>query len=218
MIRLAGGLMVIGAATLFGFRAADALEEEYRQIQDIRRIMHMLQGEIRYARSFLSEAFLLIADTQQEPYASWLTCLQEKMDLRTEGSFPDIWEETAREHLGGLALKEEEKKRLYDLGQYLGTADVKMQISHLQMYVEHLEGRMEEMQRTMQTQKKVAGSASALLGFFSSISGSLVAPIVGIGGGTTAVPTALVIALAEIIALCIFLVVTKKYIKKTAEN
>ena len=42
--------------------------------------------------------------------------------------------------------------------------------------------------------------------------------IVGIGGGTTAVPTALVIALAEIIALCIFLVVTKKYIKKTAEN
>ena len=70
----------------------------------------------------------------------------------------------------------------------------------------------------MQTQKKVAGSASALLGFFSSISGSLVAPIVGIGGGTTAVPTALVIALAEIIALCIFLVVTKKYIKKTAEN
>ena len=155
MIRLAGGLMVIGAATLFGFRAADALEEEYRQIQDIRRVMHMLQGEIRYARSFLSEAFLLIADTQQEPYASWLTCLQEKMDLRTEGSFPGIWEETAREHLGGLALKEEEKKRLYDLGQYLGTADVKMQISHLQMYVEHLEGRMEEMQRTMQTQKKL---------------------------------------------------------------
>lgn len=63
----------------------------------------------------------------------------------------------------------------------------------------------------MQSQKKVAGSASALLGFFSNISGSLIAPIVGIGGGTTAVPTALVIALAEIIALCIFIFVTKKY-------
>lgn len=63
----------------------------------------------------------------------------------------------------------------------------------------------------MQSQKKVAGSASALLGFFSNISGSLIAPIVGIGGGTTAVPTALVIALAEIIALCIFIFITKKY-------
>ena len=155
MIRLAGGLMVIGAATLFGFRAAEAVEEEYRQIQDIRRIMYMLQGEIRYARSFLSEAFQIIANTQEEPYASWLTCLQKKMDLRTEGSFPGIWEETAREHLEGLALKEAEKKRLYALGQYLGTADVKMQISHLQMYVEHLERRMEEMRHTMQTQKKL---------------------------------------------------------------
>lgn len=67
----------------------------------------------------------------------------------------------------------------------------------------------------MQSQKKVAGSASALLGFFSNISGSLIAPIVGIGGGTTAVPTALVIALAELIALGIFLFVTKKHIKLT---
>ena len=53
MIRLAGGILVIASASLFGFRAADALEEEYRQMQDLRRIVYMLQGEIRYARSFL---------------------------------------------------------------------------------------------------------------------------------------------------------------------
>ena len=44
MIRLAGGLLVIASASLFGFRAADALEEEYRQMQDLRRIVYMLQG------------------------------------------------------------------------------------------------------------------------------------------------------------------------------
>ena len=155
MIRLAGGFLVIGAASLFGFRAADTLEEEYLQMQDIRRIVYMLQGEIRYARSFLSEAFLAIAANQEEPYRSWLLSMQEKMDLREEGSLPCIWEEKAREHLARLALKEGEKRRLYALGRYLGTADVKMQISHLQMYAEHLETRMEEMQQTMQTQKKL---------------------------------------------------------------
>lgn len=66
----------------------------------------------------------------------------------------------------------------------------------------------------MQSQKKVAGSASALLGFFSNISGALIAPVVGIGGGTTALPTALVIAGSEIIALLIFLLITKKYLPK----
>ena len=120
MIRLAGGLLVIASASLFGFRAADALEEEYRQMQDLRRIVYMLQGEIRYARSFLSEAFLTIALDQEEPYRSWLRCLQEKMDMREEGSLPWLWEETARAHLGKLALKEGEKRRLYALGHYLG--------------------------------------------------------------------------------------------------
>ena len=70
----------------------------------------------------------------------------------------------------------------------------------------------------MQTQKKVAGSASALLGFFSTISGGFVAPIVGIGGGTTALPTALVIAVAEVLALIIFLTITRKYVKTIASN
>lgn len=68
----------------------------------------------------------------------------------------------------------------------------------------------------MQTQKKVAGSASALLGFFSTISGGFVAP--GIGGGTTALPTALVIAVAEVLALIIFLTITRKYVKTIASN
>lgn len=62
----------------------------------------------------------------------------------------------------------------------------------------------------MQAQKKVAGSASALLGFFSMISGALVAPIVGIGGGTTAVPTGIVIAVCDALALIVFLIYTKK--------
>lgn len=62
----------------------------------------------------------------------------------------------------------------------------------------------------MQAQKKVAGSASALLGFFSNVAGAVVAPIVGIGGGTTAIPTALVIAICETVALVIFVCITKQ--------
>lgn len=63
----------------------------------------------------------------------------------------------------------------------------------------------------MRAQKKVAGSASALLGFFSMISGGLIAPVVGIGGGTTALPTGIAIAASEVLALGVYLFITKKY-------
>ncbi|WP_196594179.1 multidrug effflux MFS transporter [Pectinatus sottacetonis] len=50
-----------------------------------------------------------------------------------------------------------------------------------------------------------AGSVSALLGFFSMISGGLIAPVVGVGGPNTALPTAITILVCELAALVIFL-------------
>lgn len=49
----------------------------------------------------------------------------------------------------------------------------------------------------MQSQEKNAGSASALLGLVPFILGAITAPLVGIGGGSTAVPMAIVIAICN---------------------
>jgi len=53
----------------------------------------------------------------------------------------------------------------------------------------------------IQNQGKVAGSASALLGFIAFVFGAIAAPIVGIGGSHTAVPMGVVILVSAIIAL-----------------
>ncbi|MGZ0049650.1 multidrug effflux MFS transporter [Brevibacillus gelatini] len=63
----------------------------------------------------------------------------------------------------------------------------------------------------MQNQSKTAGSASALQGLLSFISGGIVAPLVGIGGEDTAVPMGIVIALATLGAiLCYLLMIRRK--------
>lgn len=56
----------------------------------------------------------------------------------------------------------------------------------------------------MQTQGKSAGSASALIGFFSMISGAVMAPIVGIAGSYTAIPMGIVMVVGELGALIAF--------------
>ena len=56
----------------------------------------------------------------------------------------------------------------------------------------------------MQSQDKNAGSASALLGLVPFILGAITAPLVGIGGGNTAMPMAIVIAICNIGALVCF--------------
>lgn len=62
----------------------------------------------------------------------------------------------------------------------------------------------------MQNQAKAAGSASALIGLLSFVSGGIVAPLVGIGGSGTAVPMGVVIALAEIGAILCYLLMIKR--------
>ncbi|MFC5652270.1 multidrug effflux MFS transporter [Paenibacillus solisilvae] len=56
----------------------------------------------------------------------------------------------------------------------------------------------------MRNQAQSAGSASALLGVLTFLLGSLVAPLVGLGGSMTAVPMGIIIAAMEVGALLIF--------------
>ena len=58
-----------------------------------------------------------------------------------------------------------------------------------------------------------AGSASALLGLFSFIIGALVAPLVGLGGGNTAVPMGIVIAVTEIGAFLSYVILRRRIVR-----
>ena len=60
----------------------------------------------------------------------------------------------------------------------------------------------------MQEQGKMAGSAAALIGFFSNITGGIMAPLVGIAGSHNAVPMGVVIMVSEICAgLCFWFMI-----------
>lgn len=67
----------------------------------------------------------------------------------------------------------------------------------------------------MQAQGKVAGGASALIGFFSMISGAVMAPVVGIAGDQTAMPMAIIMVLGETGALlCYYYLIRPYHIKQ----
>ena len=62
----------------------------------------------------------------------------------------------------------------------------------------------------MQAQGRHAGSASALLGLLPFILGSVVAPLVGMGGSDNAVPMGLVMASCSVLASCFYALLARK--------
>lgn len=169
MMQAAGGILVIGSAFLMGWRASEELEKEYQELGELQIIISMLQGEIRYARAFLAEAFESISRTASEPYKGWMVKMYQKMNARECGSFVCIWEETAKECLADLSIGHTEKRKLYDLGKYLGNADTQMQLTHLKMYEEQLEVLRTEKRQSLQTKKKMYRVLGAAGGIFLAI-------------------------------------------------
>lgn len=168
-MKLIGSMLIIGAASLFGMRLAMDLDAKYEEMKYLKRLLYILQSEIRYSRSFLGEAFLTMSDNAKDPYASWLRQLYYRMEKRGEGAFSLIWTETIQQYLSGVKLPAAEKKRLSELGQYLGSADTQMQIKHIELFEEQLDTAMKDMQEELCTKKRLCRCLGVMGGIFLAI-------------------------------------------------
>ena len=61
----------------------------------------------------------------------------------------------------------------------------------------------------LQNAGNAAGSASALIGLLQFVFGALASPLVGLGGGTTALPMSIVICAAELLAILFYLLLVR---------
>lgn len=169
MLKLAGGIITIVAASLMGAYAAAELEASYQEMLYLRRLMAMIQGEIRYSRSLLSHIFLKISKEAKKPYDAWLRQMCVRMESRKGGSFAEIWRESAGLCLGSSRLPRREKKRLEELGALLGDMDAEMQIGHLRAYQEQLALSIQDMREDIQNKKKLCRCMGVISGILIAV-------------------------------------------------
>lgn len=144
--------MVILAGSGWGMLQAAKIEECYRQMRYLRKLIFRIRSEIRYSRQVLPEAFLSVGSESEEPYKMWLLALYERLMNRQGTSLAKIWEEETKSHLAGTGIPQDMFESLLRLGSELGTIDIEMQVRTLDLYLEQMEQRMEDM-RTQQKEK-----------------------------------------------------------------
>ncbi len=135
-----------------GCLQAAKIEECYRQMRYLRKLIFRIRSEIRYSRRVLPEAFLSVGSEAQEPYKMWLLSLYERLENRQGTSLAGIWEEETRTHLPVIGIPQDMLESLIRLGGELGTIDIEMQVRTLDLYLEQMEQKMEDM-RTEQKEK-----------------------------------------------------------------
>lgn len=169
MVKLAGCFLVIGTTTLLGIQKGADIEDAYRQLQYIQRLMYLLQSEIRYSRTYLGEIFIHLGKKSAGAYQEWLLCLGGEMGKRTGEKFEEMWRESIEVHLANLNIPQGEMERLLALGSQLGNVDARMQLKTLDLYQEQLAQSMEELRDGMKTKVRLCRCLGIMSGMFLSV-------------------------------------------------
>lgn len=169
MIKWIGiGLMVIGT-TAFGLSMSRDLEKRIIQLKEIRKMVSMLQGEIRCANSTLAEGFYHVARRVAQPFSNFLEKMADHMEEFRGDTMQTIFLEHVQTDLKDTVLQSEDLEQLSRLGEQLGYLDMQMQLDALELYEKQLEDAYRQAEETFQKQSKMYRYLGFMGGLFLAI-------------------------------------------------
>ena len=125
MIKVLGSLIVIFAGIGFGFHKAAKEQKRLEQGIAIKRMLYLLQGEIRYGFTPLPESVLKIST-----------------ETHSEESFAKIWQQTADQKLKQVIYEPKFYEILKNMGETIGYLDQQMQEKTILLTIEQLDDQI----------------------------------------------------------------------------
>ncbi len=142
LIRILGIAVVLVASCGLGFRISYEFLYRIEDLQQIKRVIVMLRGEIKYANAPLTEALSAIALRVPAPWKDFLKEMTETMEAYGGDTFASIFQTLQKKYLDRTSLLPKDISRLSEFGANLGYLDKEMQIGSIDLYLEELEGQI----------------------------------------------------------------------------
>lgn len=128
------------------------------------------QGELRFHRAVLSEAFLRVSERVEEPFTSFLLAMAEMLERRENGGFERIFQKQSELLLKEEGFLKEDMQLLELLQKGLGYLDLMMQTETLNLAIfqteeaiQQAKGHMEIKGKLYRTMGVTVGALLALL-------------------------------------------------------
>ena len=154
MLRVAGACLILSASSLLGVQKSRQFTKRIEQLQELQRIVLLIQGEILYKNAALPEALRSSAGKAG------------RADAFDGVRFSDLFETEIKEQLKGTALTKEDKEEFARFGESLGYLDVEMQKNAMKLYLKELEQKIEYLQKEIPQKRKLYQSLGVMGGIF----------------------------------------------------
>lgn len=167
--KVVGCILVILSSTLMGFYFSNQLKCRIDDLKELRKLIVLLRGDIRYSNTPLPEAVGSIAKRHEGCFKNFFTKVSEKLNEFGGNTFSQVWKEAVDEELLGTYLNKQDKSHLIQFGENLGYLDKEMQMNTLDLFILQVEEEIKELSKTAKEKVYLYNSLGIMAGIFISI-------------------------------------------------
>lgn len=169
IMKMIGCVLVITSSAGMGLYFSAVLKSRIDELKELKKIVLLLRGNIRYTNTPLPEAMESISKRYEGSFNTFLHIVIEQLQNLSGATLSDIWRNAVEKGLKGFSLTKLDKESLLNFGSNLGYLDKDMQLGTIDLYIAQLEAEIEEATRTAKEKSYLYKSLGILGGIFISI-------------------------------------------------
>lgn len=169
MVKIIGCILVVAGCTGIGFWRAECMKRRLQEMQDLKRYVLFMKGEICCGNRTLPETFLELEKKAKGIWRQFFGNTGKILGKMEGGTLAEIWKSQMQQQLSGSYLREREKREWLTLGENLGYLDMEMQLHMLDIFQIHLSESMEVEREEVRNQSKLSRVLGLMSGIFLTV-------------------------------------------------
>ena len=169
ILKIIGCILVIASSTGIGFYYSTEMKNRIEDLKELRKLIGLLKGDIRYANTPLPEAISVLARRYKGSFHSFFQHASTKLQELSGQTFSQIWKTAVEQELINTSLSKKDKAQLISFGDNLGYLDKDMQMNTFELYLSGLEDELAELSKTVKERAYLYNSLGIMAGVFISI-------------------------------------------------
>ena len=169
LLKIIGCMLVVLSSAGMGFFFSNEMRCRIDNLRELRKLIMLLRGDIRYGNTPLPEAINGIARRHKGCFGPFFTKISSRLNELSGLTFQEIWKDAVEKELINTSLSKKDKMQLLSFGENLGYLDKDMQMNTLDLFLTQLEEETKELSRTVKEKAYLYNSLGIMAGIFISI-------------------------------------------------
>ncbi len=166
IMKIIGCVLVIVSSTGMGFFFSNEMRCRIEDLKELRKLIGLLRGDIRYANTPLPEAIGAITRRHNGNYSAFFKHVSTRLQELSGHTFSEVWKEAVQKSLTDTSLSKKDKLHLIQFGENMGYLDKEMQMNTIDLFIAQTEDEIKELSKTVKEKSYLYNTLGIMAGIF----------------------------------------------------